>query len=887
MKNNYISYNNFRKSLFTITISMFLTTLSFSQGESNVWYFGKGNGLDFNFSPPAQLENGNVNLEAVATGEGVGSISDANGNLLFYTNGSVIYDKNHTAMPNGSTLNGDDNTVQTGLIVPVQGSTTKYYAIQTGSGGGKPVKYVIVDMTLNGGLGDVVLASRSGANAPNGATIVASAGEGSLAIPEYNLANTPTGNYWVIQHSSSSAAYYVSKATSAGISAPVTQTVGTASVNGVMMFKTNSCFDKIGVAYYNSDRVEILPFNNVTGVISAPTTTLVGTGGAPFINPEVYGIEFSPNGQFLYVTESGLNSRKTIYQFDLSAGTGLNPVAVLASKSSYTGGAEVVRFGAAQLGPDGKIYFPGWNPAGSPGYMNVIPTPDVAWTKPNPTLGTDLLYQKYTYLVNQMGEGLPPVLKNLLTSVKIYYNNACEGGITNFSFLFGGGVASQTWNFGDPGSGAANTSTSPTPSHTYALAGTYTVTLNLVDNCGRTRTGTVNVIIKTGPVVTVPGGTCPNTNITFAGTGANSANYTWSNNPTGTPVIFTGANYVYNGPLPKTIYVKDPTPLAIDTVGQSSEPDCFAPSTGIVYFETYTSLTVTSFQLQCKTAPAAANISIQNDLGTITYWGPVAAPVAASALLTMSPNVTLSAGKYRLFSSTSTTSFCRNVMTNPDGGRDVGGVINVTGENNGIKAGSFMNIIISIPDPCGIRAYTAVDLCTAPVTLLEFYGEYNNNKTNLFWEVAKELNNDYFLVQRSSDGINFIDIGKVKGRGTVNTTGNYMFTDASPLNNVNYYRLAQFDFDGKVTYSNILVFQPGIVNVTVAPNPFTGNTTLAIPSDEKLEIEILDLTGRLVHTITKETEQQKITVGENLSQGTYILRIVLQGQVFTSRITKE
>ncbi|HXA01040.1 MAG TPA: PKD domain-containing protein [Cytophagaceae bacterium] len=854
----------------------------FGQGEGNVWYFGKGNGLDFNFSPPAQLQNGNVNLLAVATGEGVGAMSDANGNLLFYTNGNVIFDKTHTAMPNGTGLNGDDNTVQTGLIVPVQGSTTQYYAIETGSGGGKPVKYVIVDMTLNGGLGDVVIASKGGTN---GVTLVASAGEGSLAIPEYTAGNVPTGNYWVIQHSSSSADYYVSKATSAGISAPVTQTVGTASINGVMMFKTNSCFDKIGVAYYKSGRVEILPFNNVTGIISPPTTTLAGTGGAPFLNPEVYGIEFSPSGQFLYVTESGLNSRKTIYQFDISAGAGLNPAAVLASKSFYTGGAEVVRFGAVQLAPDGRIYFPGWNPA-APGYINAIPTPDIAWTKPNPTLGTDLLYKQYSYLVNEIGEGLPPVLKNLLTSVKIYYTNACEGGTTNFSYIFGSKAVSQTWDFGDPGSGAANTSASATPSHIYATAGTYTVTLTIVDNCGRTRTGTVSVIIKSGPLVTIPAAACPNTNVTFTGTGTNKANYTWSTSPSG-PFGSTGSTYTYNGTLPKTIYVQDPTPLATYTVGQTSEPDCFSPTTGNVYFEIFTSLTITSFQLQCKASTSASNVSIQNDLGTITYWGPVAAPVVNGALLTMTPNVTLAPGKYRFFTSDPTGAFCRNTTTTPDGGRNVGGVINVTGENNGIKAGSFFNIKIAIPDPCGIRAYTVVDNCGLPVSFVEFTAERSGKASLLHWITSSEKNNDHFKIERSENGLDFKTIGTIAGKGNSSSLNFYSFTDISPVSGKNYYRSVQVDIDGTETNTRVILLDFNSAGVSLAPNPFQGNTTLSFMGNDEVRIKVIDLSGRVLEMYTRNTSENQVQVGSRLASGSYLIQVISENVAEVFKIIKE
>ncbi|MFL5730215.1 MAG: PKD domain-containing protein [Cytophagaceae bacterium] len=881
--------NTFFRSLFILLCFLFLQQLHTSgQGEANVWYFGKGNGLDFNFTPPAQLENGNTSLEYSATGEGVGAMSDPNGNLLFYTNGNVIYTKNHTAMPNGTGLNGDDNTVQTGLIVPVQGSTTQYYLITTGSGGAKPVKYVIVDMSLNGGLGDVVIASKAGTN---GTTLTASAGEGSLAIPEYTAGNVPTGNYWIILHSSSSADYYVFKATSAGIAAAPTptQTVGfVVPGQGVMMFKTNSCFDKIGVAFYNAARVEVLSFDNKTGIISAPSIVLSGSGGAPFLNLEVYGIEFSPSGQFLYVSEAGLNSRKTVYQFDISSGTGTNPAAILASKSYYTGGAEVVRFGALQMGPDGRIYFPGWNSSiSNPGYINVIPSPDVAWSKPTATLTTNILYQQYSYLVNLMGEGLPPVLKNLTTQVRIYSNNLCEGGTASFSYQFGGKANSQTWDFGDPASGALNTSTGLAPTHTYATAGTYTVTLTIIDNCTRTRVGTKSVIVKTGPVVTVPSNACPNTNVTLTGTGANKANYTWSNNSNGLPVIQTGATYTYNGALPKTIYVQDPTPLATYTVGESSVPDCFSPTVGNVYFETFTSVTISSFQLQCKASTSAANVSIQNDLGTITYWGPVAAPVVNGALLTMSPNTTLAPGKYRFFTSDPSGAFCRNTTTTADGGRDVSGVINVTGENNGIKGGSFFNIGVLLPDPCGIRAYTITDGCSLPVGMLEFRGEKSGGSSKLYWSTAFEKENSRFEVQHSIDGIAFTRIGIVGGHGTSAYLNEYSFAHSSPAYGKNYYRLAQVDVNGNSFITGPILIDFNSVGVKLSPNPFQHSTTLYFSENELMSIRVMDISGRVLEQYANPSGSHELKVGESLSPGVYLIQAFSENGSEIFKIVKE
>src|SRR5690349_18724032 len=118
-----------------ITVAIVLSALyagaimsAYGQGQANVWYMGNGAGLDFGCVPPCVMQDGNVGLYTF-TGEGVGSISDANGNLLFYTNGNIVYNKNHASMTNGTGLAGNGATMQTGTVVPKIGSATQYYIV--------------------------------------------------------------------------------------------------------------------------------------------------------------------------------------------------------------------------------------------------------------------------------------------------------------------------------------------------------------------------------------------------------------------------------------------------------------------------------------------------------------------------------------------------------------------------------------------------------------------------------------------------------------------------------------------------------------------------------------------------------------------------------------
>ena len=103
-----------------VIISIFLLSFwgALAQGEANNWYFGFNAGITFNTNPPTALSNGQL-----STNEGCSSISDINGNLLMYTDGQTIWDKNHEVMPNADYLNGeglygDPSSTSSGLIVP-------------------------------------------------------------------------------------------------------------------------------------------------------------------------------------------------------------------------------------------------------------------------------------------------------------------------------------------------------------------------------------------------------------------------------------------------------------------------------------------------------------------------------------------------------------------------------------------------------------------------------------------------------------------------------------------------------------------------------------------------------------------------------------------------
>jgi hypothetical protein len=168
-----------------------------------------------------------------------------------------------------------------------------------------------------------------------------------------------------------------------------------------------------------------------------------------------------------------------------------------------------------------------------------------------------------------------------------------------------------------------------------------------------------------------------------------------------------------------------------------------------------------------------------------------------------------------------------------------------------------------------------------PVELLSFSAETNDEgNVDLYWETSSERNNDYFAVQRSEDGVNFSEIGRVAGSGTSQTVNGYSYTDTDPLSGRSYYRLKQVDFDGVYKLSDILrVDMTGGIRLTAFPNPVKSDKFL-LDFHARLEsptyISLHDRTGRIIYTGTAQAgvSNYEVNLKASPSSGVYLLRAV-------------
>jgi hypothetical protein len=142
-----------------------------------------------------------------------------------------------------------------------------------------------------------------------------------------------------------------------------------------------------------------------------------------------------------------------------------------------------------------------------------------------------------------------------------------------------------------------------------------------------------------------------------------------------------------------------------------------------------------------------------------------------------------------------------------------------------------------------VMATSQDDVNPLPVEMVYFAGNVDGEEVNLEWQTATEIDNDYFEIQRSIDGIEFKVIGTVDGNGTSKDIHNYSFSDNGAICGINYYRLKQIDFDGQFEFSELLdirlVCNNGAPVFEVFPNPApAGRFVLNYEGSENQEIHL-------------------------------------------------
>jgi hypothetical protein len=156
-----------------------------------------------------------------------------------------------------------------------------------------------------------------------------------------------------------------------------------------------------------------------------------------------------------------------------------------------------------------------------------------------------------------------------------------------------------------------------------------------------------------------------------------------------------------------------------------------------------------------------------------------------------------------------------------------------------------------------------------PIELVKFNAVRKGEEVKVEWVTASEFNNNYFVVERSIDGNNFVSSkDKIKGAGNSYTKINYSYTDEHPAEGLSYYRLKQVDNDGAYKYSHIISCSKEPVVSKLNPNPAVDfvNFDFYSPSKATASIQVIDITGRVV------LEKQ-----QDIVEGNQVINTQLQG----------
>lgn len=435
-------------------ILLFFIVSVHAQRETANWFFGVNAGLNFNSGIPVNLDTGQVN-----TLEGCSSISDANGSLLFYTDGVTVWNRLHELMPNGTDLAGSLSSTQSCIIIPNPGNADIFYIFTAdvvdayngnNAGPSNGFNYSIVDMSLGGGMGSVTTKN---------VNLLASTSE------KVSATLSSDGNYWVVTHRNNQ--FFSFKVTAAGVNAiPIVSNTSNSvpdhrNIRGNMKISPNG--RKLAIAHTMFEPAQagslyLYDLDSTTGLVS----------NGQFIADEImfYGVEFSSNSTRLYASGKafGINSltNMQIQQYDVTSADVPNTKFIVYDYPSAQVTPSLA--GSLQLGLDKRIYH-----ALPSSRLSTINTPNLLGA----ACGFD--YQSIHLGENFARFGLPATVQSFYESIATI-ENFCLGDQTTFTVTSENTITGIDWNFGDLASGTANTSTAISPTHVFSTAGSFTVT---------------------------------------------------------------------------------------------------------------------------------------------------------------------------------------------------------------------------------------------------------------------------------------------------------------------------------------------------------------------------------------------------------------------------
>ena len=434
---------------FIVTLLSLSCAFVFAQNDTDNWYFGKNAGLNF--------ANGSVTLHAdgaMYTPAGCSSISDNNGNLMFYSNGNTIWNRNHQIMDNGNDLNGDEEGIQTSIIIPKPNDSSTYYIFYTRQNSvNSPIAmmsgiyYAEVKFTTQNPLGIVTIKNERISNSATSRL----AAIYNFNTNSYKLVTLTKPNVPIIVNGQDLFVFKIFEIGNAGVNLnpaiiTINEPIGAV---GAMKISPNGEF--LAVADQSNMKIYTYEFdinlNTISHYKTLPTVPAFGL----FLNP--YGVEFSQDSNMLYYSGSaGLNGPNFIVQIQFSLLNDPNPADVYFFEES--------KAKSLQLARNGKIYVSKGNYNSPYSRISVIHKPE--------KIASEILFQRDAIQLNpaRSTEGLPIFVASSLRNRIIVSDDTCINSPFTFSLDLHSPLISVEWDFGD-----GTTTTNTAPSHSFSTFG--------------------------------------------------------------------------------------------------------------------------------------------------------------------------------------------------------------------------------------------------------------------------------------------------------------------------------------------------------------------------------------------------------------------------------
>jgi len=210
------------------------------------------------------------------------------------------------------------------------------------------------------------------------------------------------------------------------------------------------------------------------------------------------------------------------------------------------------------------------------------------------------------------------------------------------------------------------------------------------------------------------------------------------------------------------------------------------------------------------------------------------------------------------------------------------------------------DLIVSDENGCSVVFSNDYDCGNLPITLISFSGEVQAAGDSIKWITASEINNDYYTLQHSIDGENFVTIAQIPGAGTSSDVNRYEYFNSIVVEGYNYYKLLQTDFDNITTEEGIIELNRIVQSIengeavnnllNVYPLPAEEILYIDVENNQSNQLSIYNATGQKIDewNYNFHSSNKLVTIDiKKLSSGLYVINIVDDGKVKATKFVKQ